>query len=192
MKIIRYTVVFLLLICGPQLHAQNLRNTYFAIGFFTGSNSQLITYAYVHTQNGKVTGAEIIRKDRFIYSALGHWPCTANLKKENLFEKFKVDSCLLLRSESNKILGYYAPVFDELWKIKFYEHPFNFDSPGWSQGQYKPSLYQKEFLQKKYGIKNILTDYIYGDSVFKLLKDVQSPSWVREYKFVTKDTTSGP
>jgi hypothetical protein len=192
MKIVRHILLIALLLGGLNSNAQNLRKTYFAIGLFTGAHSQLITYAFIHTVNGQVSGAEVVRKDRFVYSALGHWPSSANIKKENLFEKFKVDSCFLLKSESNKVLGYYAPVFEQLWKIKFYEHPFNFDSEGWSQGQYKPSLYQKEFLQKEYGVKNVLTDYIYGDSLFKLLKDVQNPVWVAKYRFVTKDTTSGP
>ncbi len=175
-----------------KAYAQPIHKTYFAIGLFTGQNSQLITFAFIKTLNGKVTGAEIVRKDRFIYSALGHWPSLANVKRENLFEKYQVDSCLLLKSESNKVLGYYAPVFNELWKLKFYEHPLQFDTPGWSQGQYKPSLYQKEFLQKEYGVRNVLTDYIYGDSLFKLLRDVQSPSWIDEYRSVSKDTTNGP
>ena len=173
-------------------YAQPIRKTYFGIGLFTSANSSLITFAYIYTTNGKVTGAEVIRRDRFVYTALGHWPHPANLDRENLFEKFGVDSVFLLKSESNKILGYYAPVFEQLWKIKFYEHPFEFDTPGWSQGQYKPSLYQKEFLKKEYGIDNILSEYIYGDSLFKLLRDVQNPLWIEQYRFVTKDTTKAP
>lgn len=172
--------------------AQPIRKTYFGIGLFTGAHSSLVTFAFISTTNGKVTGAEIIRRDRFIYTALGHWPGAANLQRENLFEKHDVDSVFLLKSESNKILGYYAPVFEQLWKIKFYEHPFEFDSRGWSQGQYKPSLYQKEFLRKEYGVQNILSEYIYGDTLFKLLRDVQNPSWVNEYKFAAKDTTKAP
>jgi hypothetical protein len=192
MKRLSFILFVTLLFGGMKAYAQPIHKTYFAIGLFTGQNSQLITFAFIKTLNGKVTGAEIVRKDRFIYSALGHWPSLANVKRENLFEKYQVDSCLLLKSESNKVLGYYAPVFNELWKLKFYEHPFQFDTPGWSQGQYKPSLYQKEFLQKEYGVRNVLTDYIYGDSLFKLLRDVQSPSWIDEYRSVSKDTTNGP
>ena len=190
----RIKLIGLLIVLGvaSSTFAQPIRKTYFGIGLFTSANSSLITFAYIHTTDGKVTGAEVIRRDRFVYTALGHWPHHANLKRENLFEKFGVDSVFLLKSESNKILGYYAPVFDQLWKIKFYEHPFEFDTPGWSQGQYKPSLYQKEFLKKEYGIDNILSEYIYGDSLFKLLRDVQNPLWVNEYRFVTKDTTNAP
>lgn len=188
----KHILLTMLIFMSGALHAQNLHKTYFAIGLFTGAHSKMITFAFVKTTNGKVTGAEVIRKDRFIYSALGHWPHPANLKRENLFQKFGVDSCFLLKNERNKVVGYYAPVFDELWKIRFYEHPYDFDQPGWSQGQFKPSIYQKEFLAKEYGVQNILTDYIYGDSLFKLLRDVQNPTWVSLYKTASRDTTSNP
>jgi len=189
---IKHIILFAGLLFSIQLTAQPLHKTYFAIGLFTGAHSNMITFAFVKTTNGKFSGAEIVRKDRFIYTALGHWPHAANLKRENLFEKYGVDSCFLLKNGSNKVIGYYAPVFDELWKIRFYEHPYDFDQPGWSQGQYKPSIYQKEFLKKEYGVENVLTDYIYGDSLFKLLRDVQNPTWVSMYKTASRDTTNSP
>ena len=186
----RHIVVSLSLLLSVQLSAQNLHKTYFAIGLFTGAHSNMITFAFVKTTNGKFSGAEIVRKDRFVYTALGHWPHAANLSRENLFQKYGVDSCFLLTNESNKVMGYYAPVLEQLWKIRFYEHPYDYDQLGWSQGQYKPSIYQKEFLKKEYGVQNILTDYIYGDSLFKLLRDVQNPGWVSMYKTASRDTTT--
>ena len=187
-----YIISFFLCFTTVSFSQKPLQESHFAVGFFTGAHSQLITFAFVKTINGKVIGAEIIRKDRFIYTALGHWPHPANLKKENLFEKFNVDSCFLLKNENNKIIGYYATVFDNLWKIRFYEHPYKYDTRGWSQGQYKPSSYQGDYLRKEYGIDNILTDYLYGENLFKLLRNIQSPAWIINYKTVSKDTTNSP
>ena len=170
-------------------YSQEKQTTYFAIGFFTAAHSQMITYAYVTMYRGMVMGAQIVSKDNFIYGALGHWPSPANRDRQNLFEYYGVDSCFLLYNELNKVIGYYAKPFDVLWKIKFYEHPYDFDRPGWSQGQYWPSLYQKNFLRKEYGLNNIQTDYIYGDSLFKLLRDVQNTSWIIEYRTASRDTS---
>lgn len=193
MKLLKLVVLFLLLLGEVSSKAQSpLQKQHFAIAFFTGAHSQLITFAFVKTVDGKVTGAEIVTKERFIFTALGHWPHPVNLKREDFFQKYNVDSCFLLRNDLNKIVGYYAPVLDELWKVRFYEHPYQFDQLGWSQGQYKPSIYQSEFLKKEYGLVNVLTDYLYGDSLFKLLRDVQTPGWVVEYKTASRDTTSGP
>lgn len=192
---------------------QSERSTYYAIGFWTAAHSQMITYATVTIFQDKIIGARIISKDQFIYSALGHWPNAANPDRINLFEKHGVDNVFLLKNhicpeadscardstcgellfcpDSNpcKVSSYYAYPFDELWKIKFYEHPYDFDRPGWSQGQYWPSIYQKEFLRQEYGLNNISTDYIYGDTLFKLLKDVQDPSWIVSYRTASSDTS---
>lgn len=168
------------------------KKTYFAIGLFAGAHSSLVTYAFLTFIGDECVGAEVVRKDRFMYAAFGYWPSPANPKRENLFEKYNVDSCYLLENDFNKIVGYYCPVFDDLWKLRFYEHPMEYDLEGWSQGQYKPSIYQAEILRREYGINNVLTDYIYGDSLFKLLRDIQRPEWVWAYRFAAPvDSTGG-
>lgn len=218
MKKLRVLFVILLLCINTSSRSQEVKTTYFAIGFFTSAHSQMVTFAYVTYYRGMFMGAEVVRKDRWVYTAMGHWPNPVlNPNRENLFDKYGVDHCFLLKnhvcatadscwrdslchepifcSDKNpcKVASYYCPVLDELWKIRFYEHPYDFDRPGWSQGQYVPSVYQKEFLKREYGLENILTDYIYGDSVFKLLKDIQTPGWIGNYKTQSKDTTkTGP
>ena len=199
MKKIAVIALIIALFSGLAGFSQSYRKVYFAIGLFTGSHSQMITYAFLTSVNDKIVGVEVIRKDRFIYSALGYWPSAANPDREDLFAKYNVDSVLLVVNESNKVIGYYEVVFDQLWKIRFKENPYKYDEYGWSQGMYRPSESQQKFLMEQYGVHNILTDYIYGDSLFKLLKDVQNPGWVSSYKaggFIDStaitDTTSSP
>ncbi|MCB9223062.1 MAG: hypothetical protein R2780_07600 [Crocinitomicaceae bacterium] len=199
MKKIAYIFVLLTLFSGFVTHAQYQKKVYFAIGLFTSNHSQMVTYAFITTVNGSVSGAEIIRKDRFIYSALGYWPSDANPEKIDLFAKHNVDSVLLVVNENNKVIGYYEKPFETLWMIRFKENPYKYDEFGWSQGTYRPSDSQQAFLRHEYGVNNILTDYIYGDSLFKLLRDVQSPGWVSAYKAgaiidttSTTDTTTSP
>jgi hypothetical protein len=192
---VRKIAAILILLClfsGHSAQAQNGKKIYFAIGLFTSGHSQMVTYAFISTTNGSVLGAEIVRKERFIYSALGYWPSSANPKKEDLFLKHNVDSVFLVVNESNKVIGYYEKPFEELWKIRFKEHPYQYDEYGWSQGLYTPSLGQQLYIKKEYGVHNILTQYIYGDSLFKLLRDVQNPGWVSAYKTASVDTTATP
>lgn len=190
MKKLCYIFLLTFLFQGQIAHSQNETKRYFAVGIFTSGHSQMITYAFITMIGNNMVGAEIVRPERFMYTALGYWPDPKyNPNRINLFEKFNVDSCFLIKN-GNKVVGYYAKPFEELWKIRFYEHPYNFDTPGWSQGQYTPSVYQNEFLRKEYGLNNILTEYIYGDSLFKLLRNVQSQAWIMNYKTAARDTTS--
>ena len=166
------------------------KKNYFAVGLFTSAYSSMLTYAIVTFRNDVVVSAQIITEERFMYEAFGYYPSIANVNKENLFAKYGVDSCFMLSNDLNKIVGYYCKPFQDLWKLRFYEHPYNFDTPGWSQGQFKPSIYQMKILREEYGINNVLTDYFYGDSLFKLLRDVQRPSWIQSYKYAVKDTSA--
>ncbi len=166
------------------------KKNYFAVGLFAGAHSSLITYAVVSYRDGLFLGAQVLTEQQFMYQALGYYPSIANINKENLFAKNGVDSCFLIKNDLNKIMGYYNKPFWDLWKIRFYENPIQFDMRGWSQGQYKPSVYQMKILKESYGINNVLTDYFYGDSLYKLLRDVQNPVWVESYKFAEADTST--
>ena len=91
----------------------------------------------------------------------------------------------LLKDEYDKVVDYYCPPFKDLWKVRFNEHPYNSGLIGWGQDQYKPSQGQQVYLEQNYGIKNILTQYIYGDSLFKLLKNVQDKEWIKSYQTIS-------
>ena len=188
LRLFNIIITFLILTSVSSYGQQNQKKTYFAIGLFTGAHSSLVTYAFVTYYGDKFVGSEVVRKDRFMYSIMGYWPCKANPDKINLLEAYGVDSCFLIENQFGKISGYYSPIFEELWKIRFYEHPMIWDTRGWSQGQYIPSRFQKDFLYEHYGIRNILTEYIYGETMFQLLRDMQNPKWVLEYRFAAPDT----
>lgn len=158
---------------------------HFAIGIFFSANSQLITYAVITEINGVFVGTQILNKQRFMYYILGHWPTPANPQRKNLLEAHGIDSCFLTVNYSNKINGYYAKPFHDLWKLRYNTHPISYDLPsGWSQDTYKPSMAQTNFLYQNYGVKNIKLDYFYGDSLYKLLHDMQKPEWVLTYSTV--------
>lgn len=178
---------------GQLTIAQSGKQSHLAIGFFAGANSTVITYAFISTRDGKIISSEPVRKQRFMYTAMGHWPGYVNLKRENLLFKNDVDSSFLVEDEYGKIVDYYCPIFDSLWKVRFFEHPTVYDAYGWSHGRYRPSQKQLEYLANEYGIQNLLTEYIYGENLYKLLRDMQNTSWIINYSSLAKDTlVQGP
>ena len=173
--------------CFQNVYAQSGKKSHLAVGFFFGAQSTIITYAFVSTRGDQIIGAQNVRKDRFMFTAMGYWPGLVNPEKKNLFEENGVDSCFLLKDDLDKIVGYYCPVFDSLWKIRYSSHPMLYDLKGWSRGSYKPSIAQLEYLHNEYGIKNFLTDYIYGENLYKLLRDIQDSAWISTYSSLAAD-----
>jgi len=165
----------------------NVTNTsqkhHFAVGIIMGPNSQILTYSMVTTLNNKVISSQPMREQRFMYYIMGNWPCKANPERENLLEKNGIDSCFLTMNYSNKINGYYAKPFHNLWRIRYKLHPISYDAPaGWSKGFYKPSQPQSKYIYDNYGVTNVKTQVFYGDSLYKILKDIQNPDWVTLYR----------
>lgn len=167
--------------------AQTGKKTHLAVGFFAGAQSSILSYAFISTRDGVVISAEPVTEQRFMYVALGYWPHIANMGRENLFAKNNVDSCFLYKDDLDNIVGYENLPFDHLWKIRFNEHPSNYDELGWSHGRYKPSQKQQEFLYQEYGLLNILTDYVYGENLYKLLRDIRDKNWITLYSTLPKD-----
>jgi len=183
-------IASVLFFLNPAFSQTTGKKNYFGVGIFTSAYSTMLTYGIVSFRDGVIIGVQIVTEERFMYEAMGYYPSIANLQRVNLFETHDVDSCFLLNNDFNKVAGYYCKPFRDLWKIRFYEHPYAFETPGWSQGQFKPSIYQTKILREEYGINNILTDFFYGDSLYKLLRDVQDPVWIESYKYAVKDTSS--
>jgi len=147
-----------------------------------GPNSQLLTYSMITTLNNKIISSQPMNEQRFMYYILGNWPCIANPKRENLLEKNGIDSCFLTMNYSNKINGYYAKPFKNLWRIRYKIHPISYNAPeGWSQEYYKPSQKQSKYIYNSYGVPNVKTNVFYGDSLFKILRDIQNPDWITLY-----------
>ena len=175
-----------LLLFGQTSPAKQI---HLAVSICANAHSQMLTYAFITTRNGKVVSSQIVPEQNFMYMALGYWPSAYNQKKENVFQKNGIDSCWLVEDEDGRITGFTNTPFKNLWKIRFYEHPTIYDETGWSKGRYKPSNAQMEFLQREYGVTNLQTEYIYGDSLFKLLRDVQDPAWVEAYSNIVEKST---
>jgi hypothetical protein len=145
----------------------------------TGSITSYIAYI----DNGRMhTHLKQISETEFIKIASGHWPSIYNPTQKNYFEEHKFNCGVLKDSFTLKEYTYCTPM-DSLWKLHFEKHPVNnINGSGWSNKQFNPSLSQELYLYNTYGVAHMDADYFCDTSLWKLLKDVQNPQWIENYK----------
>ncbi len=161
-----------------------VKQTHLAVGLMVSTNSDLLTFAFLSTRGDQIVSVQNVNRQVFMYTAMGYYPGIVNLKRENLFTKNDVDSCFLVKDDYDRIYNYYAPAIDSLWKLRYKEHPLAYDQYGWSSESYKPAYNQMVYLDSVYGIKNVLTDYIYGENLYRLLRDITRSDWISHYKLL--------
>ncbi len=183
-KASRNILLFLAFVFTPLWAQTPAVQSHLAIGLFASAHSQMLTFAFVQTREGKLIGSRIVGQTEFMYAAMGYYPNVVNLQKVNLFSTHGVDSCSLIYNEAGKVCGWEAPPFDSLWKIRFYENPYLFDQRGWSQGRITPSFVQRDYIRERYGVNNVTYEYFYGDTLYKLLRDVQDTVWIETYRTI--------
>lgn len=154
----------------------------FGVSLMTGPSSQLFSLYLVKEYGLEVVSTEAITREQFVLQAAGAVPSKANPQGENLFQRYDVVACI--HPDSAK---YFQDcfVFDELWKLRFWEYPFaplqgQQPGRGWSEKREAPSPRQM-LLLSDYGIL-YLNGLARGESAFKLLRDVSDSSWVDNYR----------
>lgn len=178
-------LLYLLLAAGTQGQAPGA--TYdFGLSLMTGMNNELFTLFVVKEHEGRVLEARPITRGQFVLEAQGAAPSKANPAGINLFRKYGVQGCLLPEElDDGKRAVSDCGVFDELWKLRFWEYPFHSADGarrglGWAENRQQPSPRQM-LLLSGYGI-NHLTDLTCGEDMFRLLRDVGDPDWVDNYR----------
>jgi hypothetical protein len=146
------------------------------------TNSQVISIVGF-IDNGRIlTHKRILTKDDFVRFASGFWPSIYNPERINLFEQHNL-LCGMFRDSTTDIQYPYCFPVDSLWKIRFSDYPFNTSfETGWSNETRKPSPKQAEYLWKNYGVYNIDLNYFLDTNFWKILRDVQDPLWVSNYR----------
>lgn len=138
---------------------------YFGLCLVTGAHSQPVTYAIIKETNETDIEAKIVSRETFLRMITGNQECKANPKNEDFLEINEIDPL----------------IFKEIWKLKYSEHPnYGNNEKGWAGKLYNPTDGQHNLLNQ-YGIYT-LTNYCYGENMFKLLKDLHSINWVNLYK----------
>lgn len=130
------------------------------------SSGELVRFGMIRISPNGATKVTPLSKINFFLQASGKQRSRANKDEIDFWEKYEIHPKLM----------------DQLWKLKFAEHPYRHsgDIEGWANLKYAPSPGQLKFLTK-YGYKRSISDFIYGEKCFQLLKDIQSPDWQYDY-----------
>lgn len=140
---------------------------YFGFKLITNSSGQLVTYGYIKIHEDGRNEYIWLTQKNFMQQVTGQQPSKANKNNENFLEKHQI------RWET----------FDLLWKLRYSEFPYDTESrqeQGWAGKMFVPSDAQWAFLKENYDYDE-LTDFIYGDNMWKLLKDIQDPNFASQY-----------
>jgi len=139
---------------------------YFGISLAT-TYSGFVRYGIIKIpENGPIEVSWFTR-DMFVRQISGVYFSKANPDKINYMEKNLIK----------------WDVFDQLWKVRYSEYPYQMQQtmePGWAGKMSSPSDAQWNFLKQNYGFGSF-NDYIFGDNLWKFLKDVQDPAWAAQY-----------
>lgn len=180
----KYLIAFVIWFCSSSVVYISEVRPVFGVQVNMQANSQLISIvAYIH--NGRaLTNKKILTKDEFVRYASGFWPSVYNPQKKNLFIEQDIPCGLEKDPITNKSIPLCFPM-DSLWKIRYSDYPFrNNDEKGWSAELFKPSSNQAVYLYKNYGIYDIDFSYFIDTNFWKILKDVQNPDWIRNYRSI--------
>lgn len=184
-RIILVTAALLVSPIGHGLEPASLAVKMFGLSLNTGLNNQLFTLFTIKVFEGKVIQASPMTREQFVLQAQGSVPSEANPTGENLFQKYGVTACLEYSEDSSLIRLQDCWVFDELWKLRFWEYPFRLQQgqhpgKGWAEKREAPSPRQL-LLLTEYGMMHV-NDVARGENVFHLLRDVADSSWVDNYR----------
>ena len=157
----------------------------FGVSLNTGMNSQLFTLFLVKEFEGRTIQTEPMTREQFVLQAQGAVPSKANPGSVNLFHQYGVRLCLHPEDTTGTRLLRDCEVFDQLWKLRFWEYPFKLSEgqhpgKGWAEKREAPSARQM-LLLSDYGILQ-LSGMAKGVDAFRLLRDVGDSSWVDNYR----------
>jgi hypothetical protein len=79
----------------------------------------------------------------------------------------------------------HTEIVTQLWKLRYAIYPFKVqtkDTLGWTQNFENPYMPNEKqmLILKEYGLNDI-NGFIWGDNLFRLLKDMESRDWVVRY-----------
>ncbi len=86
----------------------------------------------------------------------------------------------------------YFTYLDSLWKLRYYTYPYkknDSDTLGWTMNKANPWIPNSEQMKllASYGMDTV-SFIIFGEGLFKLLKDMNDPQWVAKYKTLGNGT----
>ncbi len=127
----------------------------------------LITFAIIEINKKGVANRVYLSQRDWLHQIVGIQQSKANPEEKNLLKEAGLEG---------------PDIIHELWKLRYSETPYAGSAieKGWAGKPTIPTEGQMEML-RQFGIKTI-SDYFYGENLFKLLKAMEDPGWVSEYQ----------
>lgn len=155
-------------IYSQKLNPEGMAKHYFFIKLANGEGANLVRYGVIDVNKRGGKTLHYLNRENFMYEFTGNRPSKANPDTLDFMKEYSI--------------SYQA--IKSLWKIKYSEYPwhqkYENDVVGWAGKAQSPSQRQMQFL-KQYGINKFITEPIYGDSLIKLLQDMQDEAWRTKY-----------
>jgi len=139
---------------------------YYGISLMTTYNG-FIRYGYIQIKSTGEEQITYLTQSQFMQQVTGQEVSKANPTKINYLETKEI----MWQS------------FENLWKIRYKEFPYEGAAKadeGWAGMDFAPSVAQWNFLKKEYGYSKF-TQFLYGDAMWRLVKDSQDPDWQNQY-----------
>lgn len=137
---------------------------YFGISLMT-SYTGFIRYGYIQIKSTGEQQLTWLSRDQFLQQASGQVVSKANPEKKNLLEEKEI----MWQS------------FENLWKLRYAEYPYDgTEEKGWAGRDFAPSEAQWSFLKRNYNY-SAMDQFLYGDDMWRLVKDSQDPDWQNQY-----------
>jgi hypothetical protein len=137
----------------------------FALSLISGANSDMVSFGIMRQNPDSSCEMLFLTKDAFIRQVSGNETSRANPNKINFFLEHQIDPKIL----------------NELWRLKHDVFPYGKNEQiGWGTKLGVPSEAQFELL-KEFGL-NKMSDYVYGENLWRLLKKINDPLWTGTYQ----------
>lgn len=140
---------------------------YFGISLVASTSGEMVRYGFVKIHEDGHKEYTWLTKKNFLLQVTGQQPSKANKQQENLLEKYQIK----------------WETFGDLWKLRYSEWPYDDarrQEVGWAGKMFVPSDSQWDFLKENYNY-TALTDFLYGENMWKLLQDIQDPNFGAQY-----------
>lgn len=143
-------------------------DAYFGISLMNTLDGGFIRYGFIQIKSTGETQITYLSEAEFMQQVTGQQKSKANPNQVNLLEEKRI----------------MWQTFEELWKLRYAEYPYDgarSTETGWAGRNFAPSVRQWSFLKQNYGYSEF-SQFLYGESMWKLVRDSQDASWQNQYK----------
>lgn len=139
-----------------------------------------VTFAIATEMNGEIKSLKHVSKRQFILIGSGKMKHVANPEQRNFFAEHGIPNCDVIYDQTLRMHEFECDPVANLWKLRLKNGRNDQSIQGWARYPSAPDATQIGMLNT-FGITR-LNDFIFDEDVFNLLKAVNDPTWVGQYK----------